>query len=155
MKFLASSPNQYPIPVSSLEHLSCKSPFKWIEIQESGDISICCYTWMPVMIGNILDMSTEEIFNNVIRSEVLNKISKGDFSNCTDYCPHLTNYLQSGKIDPSPSSFLVNKISLENKLPTFPWMIKLSYDKSCNLQCPSCRNNLILLKPEVYQKLVS
>jgi pyruvate-formate lyase-activating enzyme len=148
MKFLTSSPNQYPIPVSSLEHLSCKSPFKWIEIQESGDISICCYTWMPVMIGNILDMTTEEIFNNVIRSNVLTQISNGDFSNCTDYCPHLTNYLQSGKIDNSPSGFLVNKISLQNKLSAFPWMIKLSYDRSCNLQCASCRKNLILLRPE-------
>ena len=148
MNSILNSKKNYPISISNLQNLSCKNPFRWIEIQETGDISICCFTWLPITIGNILDLSTEEIFNNIIRNEVLTKISNGDFSTCTEHCPHLNNYLHTGKINPSNTGVLVNKTSLQSKLVTFPWHIKLTYDKSCNLQCPSCRKNLILLRPE-------
>jgi MoaA/NifB/PqqE/SkfB family radical SAM enzyme len=148
MNSILQSQKKYFTSVTELQNLSCKNPSRWIEIQESGDITICCYTWLPVMIGNILELSTEEIFNNAKRNEVLDNISKGDFSKCTDHCPHLNNYLDSGKLDPSPFSVLVNKADLQTSLVNTPWSVRLSYDRSCNLQCPSCRKNLILLKPE-------
>jgi hypothetical protein len=53
-------------------------------------------------------MSIEDIFNNVIRNEVLRMIDR-DFAIGTLLFDIGTNYLQSGVLDSTPAGFLVNK----------------------------------------------
>jgi len=44
--------------------MSCMVPYKHIEIHSSGQVSACCYTWLPQWVGNVLSESAEEIINN-------------------------------------------------------------------------------------------
>lgn len=123
-------------------NLVCKKPFKTIEVHTGGDISLCCYSWLPHFCGNVLESDITEILSNVTRVEILENMRQGKFSHCNDRCPHLTNYNVTGNI---PDRFADTQI-LETELATTPWEIHLTYDQSCNLVCPSCRNELILTK---------
>jgi pyruvate-formate lyase-activating enzyme len=127
----------------ALANLSCVVPFNHIEIHSSGAVSACCYTWLPKWVGNLLIETAQEVLDNADRKRIQDNMRNSKFSNCNDQCPQLNSIL-SGKKDYWD---IVPTDQLENKLKNSAIHIGFSYDHSCNLQCPSCRNNLIVWKP--------
>lgn len=126
----------------SLSKVACLKPFKTIEIHTDGDVSLCCFSWLPYFCGNITESSIQEIFDNVLRNEILSNMQSGVFSHCNDRCPHINMYMASGVA----TNRLVAKDTLQTNLNRIPWDIHFTYDQSCNLECKSCRSELILHK---------
>lgn len=123
-----------------LSKLACRNPFNYIEIHTHGQISACCYSWLPIWVGNILTDTIEEIINNSERKRVQNNIQNGDFSDCNNQC------VQLGSIAAGNSDYwdITEITKFDEFLKKSPVVINFSYDRSCNLQCPSCRNELIV-----------
>jgi wyosine [tRNA(Phe)-imidazoG37] synthetase (radical SAM superfamily) len=145
MKFVLNKPDSYAYSVDPRSDNGCLLPFKRIEIQGTGDISICCPSWLPEYCGNILTSTPEELLKNVNRTAILNDMAVGKFTYCNDTCPHLNFYLTTGKVERAGIS-IVPINTLLSVLGKNRFVIGFSYDRSCNLQCPSCRKELIINK---------
>lgn len=140
MHYQLRQPNEYIYPESILRNYNCTQISKYFEIHPNGDISICCFSWLPKFFGNILTQTAEEIFNDPKRLQLIDDMANGLYTECTDHCPFISSLL-SGKT--YSNSYLV---PLDQPIVDRPITINFSYDQSCNLQCPSCRNDLILFK---------
>lgn len=138
MQFVIKPETSYP-NAKNLSTIACTVPFKHIEIHSSGAVSACCHTWLPAWVGNLLEDSVDDVINNGIRKEIQDKMREGDFVCCNDQCPQLSSFLSGEKFywDFAPLG------EFEKKLEDATMHVGFSYDLSCNLQCPSCRDNLI------------
>ena len=129
---------------STLSKYSCTVPFTHIEIHARGEVSACCHTWLPKWVGNLLTETAQEVIDNADRKRIQDNMKNGKFSDCNDQCPQL-NSIISGKKDYWD---IVPIEQLERSLANSVINIGFSYDISCNLQCPSCRDRLIVWKPD-------
>ena len=145
VKFIAKKESDY-INVDKLSTMGCFVPFNHIEIHSWGDVSICCHTWLPEMCGNLINDSLESIINNIKKKEIREDMLNGKFDHCNDLCPQLNAFLSNvydkdQYWDIRPKDELKKAIETQKK-----YEIYFSYDQSCNLQCPSCRKELIVHK---------
>ncbi len=112
----------------------CYHPFNTMTIDHKGDCYMCvCQAWLPVPVGNIMDFkSIKEIVKTAKAREIQASIVDGTFRYCDQKTCHLLarNELET-KIDHKPD--------------TINWIV-FAVDDSCNLQCPSCRTDLIFHK---------
>ena len=129
---------------AKLAKMSCTVPFKRFTILRNGRVVACCLNWLPVDMGNLLTDTVEEIINNPAKLKIQDNLRKGIFSDCTDHCHHLSAFL-SNKTDVWP---IIPIEALDRSLQNSKMIIQFSYDLSCNLQCPSCRDKLIYWDPE-------
>ena len=135
----------------------------------NGDVYPCCPGWLldkdgndGYVFGNLFKESWEEVWNGKKAKSFRESILSGDFTYCNDgVCPHLQNVHSNPNVGSEDSAPAVRKIEdiellykergehhrniIENNLVTMkhaPMVVKLDYDKSCNLSCPSCRVDL-------------
>ena len=142
VQFITKPVSRYRDPEQKLKQHACTVPFKHIEIHPTGNISACCHTWLPVWVGNILTDSIDDIVNNTERRRVQDNMRQGIFNDCNDQCPQLNSLLHD-----RPTWDIIPIKQLDTELEKYPMWIYFCYDLSCNLQCPSCRNELIVWKP--------
>lgn len=123
--------------------LYCKEPFYNIEIDKRGNVYLCCSTWHPVSIGNILEHSLEEVWLGEKAKEVRNTIIDQTYKHCRlDICPAWISKT-------IPEDELINEdypgwwSGISRTQFRLPALVKFSFDPSCNLQCPSCRTRRI------------
>ena len=143
MHFLLNDRNSYPIDESMMSGYGCYSISKYFEIHENGDVSLCCFSWLPKFFGNILTDSPKQILHNSERFKVLHDMDNGSFTECTDHCPYINSFLSGNYVK---NSHIVPLTQLRYEKKRRPIIVNFSYDRSCNLQCPSCRSELILHK---------
>lgn len=121
----------------------CLAPFKRVEINCSGDVYFCCPAWVSnKRIGNIFDASLADIWisteANLFRRDVLS----GKYSYCDEkVCPYKLQQLKNHQAN----SYNADCASL-------PSFIAVSYDKTCNLYCRSCRKKPLKRSPN-YNKI--
>lgn len=151
MKFILKAESQYKKPEAYLKDFGCSSISRYLEIHSTGDISICCYSWLPEYCGNIITDSIDDIINNTNRISMIRDMDNGEFTNCNDHCPFISSLLTNNK---NIGNFIVPLDLLPQIKKSRPLVISFSYDKSCNLQCPSCRSSLILHKLGENQQIV-
>lgn len=152
MKFILKSESGYENPESYLKDFGCFRISRYLEIHTTGDITICCHSWLPEFCGNILTDNIEDILNNSNRLSMIKDMDNGEFTNCNDHCPFISAML-SGKQE--SVNFIVPLHALPFYKKNKPLVINFSYDQSCNLQCPSCRDSLILHKVGENEQLVN
>jgi sulfatase maturation enzyme AslB (radical SAM superfamily) len=124
--------------------LNCKEPFYNIEIAHTGDVHLCCQSWHPKVIGNLLDSSLEEIWLGAEARKVRESIIDQTYSYCNlEICPAwISKTISSDELINTTYPGWVNSTSSTQFSTThfkLPELIKFSFDASCNLQCPSCR----------------
>ena len=106
----------------------CYHPFNTITIDKFGDIYTCiCQAWLPISIGKITDFNSfEEIVQSLTAREIQASILDGSYRYCD-----------------SNSCTIIKDDQLSNNIghrkDTIDW-INFALDDSCNLTCPSCRN---------------
>lgn len=105
----------------------CPNPFTRLEIKADGSIYCCCEGWLPKPLGNILEQDLMEIWRSVAARQVRSSILDGSFRYCTA-CPYLP-----GPGGPVVSTGPIKPIA--DRIGT----LKLDYDQTCQLSCPSCR----------------
>lgn len=113
--------------------LFCKDPFDGCSIDRFGNVFVCtCDGKLPVSVGHILDFqSLEQIWNNSIAKSLQQTILDGSFCYC----------------DVNTCGILYSSTTADEYFQhTTCKEIFLNIDESCNLQCPSCRDNLIYIK---------
>lgn len=123
-----------------LKQMYCEVPYYTVQITNpKGDISVCCPSWLPHVAGNINEMSILTYLQSNTHSFVLDSVTGGDFQLCDhNTCPEIQTILvgesSTKKIHPLPYNNRYHK-----RIDLY-----LNYDPTCNLQCPSCRNELIV-----------
>lgn len=135
------------------QQLICTKPFEWLEISSDQGRSayLCCEGWLNIPAGqtrNVDGSSRRDIESDVWYGDVAKSIRKsvldGSFRFCNQtLCPHLS------KVD-GPVKYVTN-LEWQRYLKLYkanagfrPKTLNLAYDRSCNLACPSCRNDIVM-----------
>jgi len=131
--------------------LFCSQPFSWFELTtgrgERGETFVCCPSWLPKPIGNLLHDSVEEIWNSEAAADIRRSILDGSFEYCSEtLCPYLQT--QTGPVQPVEAVTDPRmRRAIDENLQVLPWgplEVNASHDRSCNLSCPSCRSHVII-----------
>jgi radical SAM protein with 4Fe4S-binding SPASM domain len=111
----------------------CRLPFDSLQIDADGDVQLCdCQLHMPYTIGNIYQDTLENIWLSEDAKRIRQSVIDEDFTYCNWACAHLHNLPPRPEVSPVVQDF--------------PKIIKLDMDRSCNLKCPSCREDIIIEK---------
>ena len=113
----------------------CNAPSRQLVIDWKGDCFVCsCEAWLPVSVGQISNFdSLASVWNSSTALALQADIDSGAYTHCAvDRC-----------------GVLYNNIIQD------PYLISINVDESCNLRCPSCRRDNIMLSsgPEYERKL--
>ena len=125
--------NQYSYKLKSLVRGNdgtiendCNFPFKNLTIDMNSNCFICiCDGWLPIPVGKVSDFnSIEEVMNSSIARELQQDVKQKKFTYCaTNTCG----------------------IKHQNLI-QHTFELSINIDESCNLKCPSCRRELIMIK---------
>lgn len=137
----------------SSNHFFCFEPWEHLEVAARGDVYVCCSGWVPRVVGNIFDEDLRVIWEGHGVSSVRDAVLEGTFSECRN-CPFLprpfgpvTRSIFSSDIIAGSARIASGRIPL----------LTLSYDRTCNLTCPSCRKGIEAdggLAEDVTRKLI-
>jgi len=131
----------------------CRQPWSFVEIHGTGEVYNCCPGWITKSLGNILEQTWEEVWNGEIAQEFRQSMLDSTFTNCiAKNCSHLlSDNLRpaSPVFEKSDLNILWRKFQLID--PTGPLVVNFCYDRSCNLSCPTCREELIMHSPKSYE----
>jgi organic radical activating enzyme len=103
----------------------CNVPFYNINVDYLGNCFLCdCDGWLPLPVGQVQDFaSIEEVLSCEAAKMLQNDVADGNFSWCAvDHCG-IRN-----------TDRIKNQVSLS-----------INIDESCNLKCPSCRRESIMI----------
>jgi pyruvate-formate lyase-activating enzyme len=123
----------------------CQNPFTQLDLEQGGVAFTCCSGWLPTPIGNLGRQTLQETWNGQTIRRIRASIFDGSFRYCRhDICPHIQNdslpTLQQAEGHPVLGDIVRRRQTRIDVLPSF---INLVNDPSCNLYCPSCRNERI------------
>jgi len=143
------------------EQYYCTRPFQWASILDNGNVCPCCPSWVDFyMFGNIKDNSLKEIWNSDKAQEFRKSILDGSFKYCNEAsCPHLQSKTEDvqtlHQIEKKESPEIYDDIKNEKQiLEHGPLVVNCDYDRSCNLSCPSCRRDVIMVSGEKRKRLL-
>lgn len=105
----------------------CPHPFTRMEIKSDGSVYCCCEGWLPKPIGNVLSDDLNSVWLGRAARDIRASVCRGTFDHCTA-CPYL----------PGPGGPVVEKMPIDVDT-SWIHVLKLDYDQTCNLTCPSCR----------------
>lgn len=111
----------------------CPRPFDTVLIDKQGSCFACeCQSWLPQSIGNLRLQPLENIIQSATRQHLIDSIDDGTYRYCNEkQCTYLLN--------------TVDRFHKTHKDAHIKHL-RLGIDDSCNLKCPSCRNNLVFHK---------
>ncbi|HVP24111.1 MAG TPA: class I SAM-dependent methyltransferase [Conexivisphaerales archaeon] len=110
---------------------ACTIPFSRLEVDFNGDVWLCCPTWLPVPIGNLIDDDLPTVLHSEAAESVRESARDGSYRHCRR-CPFLPKH--GGIVVPQPPLD-----PRETPASTTVTDLHWSYDRRCNLACPSCR----------------
>lgn len=131
----------------------CSKPFDTLTIDARGRLRVCCDDWLDTSIGDVRNGGLLEQWNSPTAQSLRASILDGSYRYCNkQQCPDLvkkslpkledvTNPLHRGWIDRD-----------ECEMRLAPPHISLGYDQTCNLKCPTCRDDFIVLKNAAFER---
>ncbi len=141
-------------PYSDDRQRFCSLPFTTLNIFSRSGVDelafgLCqCRGWTPMVFG----FDKEFSWNSKEAQEFRGSILDGSFRYCDEFkCPKLlrTNLPLIGDVEePYFRRIIANNLT---ELPRGPEKLLLAYDRSCNLSCPSCRNEVFIEDNETTQ----
>lgn len=136
--------------------LICKKPFEWFEVSSStgNPVHLCCSGWMPKPIGFLELNEPKEIWNSKEANQIRKSVLDGSFSYCDkELCPHINEI--SGPVQyVDQEEYARYRDSLYEEESVFlPTVLNCSYDRSCNLACPSCRDAIFMARNTEQERL--
>src|SRR5690349_32657 len=81
--------------MTDISKLFCSKPFSWFEVTRGatateGEVYVCCPSWLPKTIGNLLPSSVAEVWNSEAAVDIRKSILDGSFKYCKEeHCPYL------------------------------------------------------------------
>lgn len=108
----------------SIDH-HCNAPSRTLLVDWKGDCFVCpCEAWLPVSVGKITDFQQlSDVWNNKSALALQEDINTKKFTHCAvDRCGIINHSIYHDR-----------------------YTISINIDESCNLACPSCRRESILI----------
>lgn len=120
----------------------CPGPWEAFHALPSGSVHQCCSVWLRTPVGNLFRDSVEGIWNSEGAQAVRRSAINGDYRYCGKMsCPQIQRKLFDEDSDSAGRpAFWLKNAPADTDLPR---RFNLSYDKTCNLSCPSCRTERI------------
>ena len=135
----------------------CSLPFEQMRIGESGNIKMCCPTWVhndSSFIGRVGDKKIEEIWNSEAAQRFRRSILDNSFKYCdVSRCPIFHDLPNKNDLRYQDDPFHRDIIENNKVVISKPKQISLNYDPSCTFSCPMCRKKRFIAKGDVYLKL--
>ena len=102
--------------------------------------------WLPS------ELSAKEAWNSNEANEIRKSVLDGSFRYCDKgECPFLSDLVNTGRTsgaifhkDKLPPDTKERILKFQNKEDIHPYTLQFSFDSTCNLKCPSCRNHIIV-----------
>ncbi|CAH0351117.1 hypothetical protein SPH9361_01445 [Sphingobium sp. CECT 9361] len=120
----------------------CLRPFIELDVLE-GTTHLCCASWLPTSTGNLAHTPWRDIWNGDAAQAIRSSMLDGSYRYCNKRtCPTIqsSQFLSVEELEADPKwSDIVT--SSETIMPRGPEVLNLSYDRTCNLSCPSCRSS--------------
>ena len=161
-----------------LKNHICLQPFRHIELLKTN-ASLCCPTWLTKPLTYKRNENGEfdyDVWNSADAQEIRKSILDGSYKYCDKkLCPHLNTLLSTGvnngmfvRVDKPTKEEVIwgdgqtffpfsdedgIEIYNESNLKTGPGSINFTFDRSCNLRCPSCRLETIMEKPDEVKEI--
>ena len=114
---------------------SCNIPWRTITIDDNLNCILCsCDGWLPIPVGQVFDFDTiEQVFQSNIAKIIQTDIEHKKYTWCAVQNCGIKNH--------------------DNHVNNYEIVINI--DRSCNLQCPSCRREKYLVTSgEIYDKKI-
>jgi pyruvate-formate lyase-activating enzyme len=141
--------NHLPARGSAKDHSDrfCSKPFDYAEIGPGGKTHLCCPVMVPTDAGDASAPTFMDVWNSESAQAIRASILDGSYSHCVEaLCPELQNGTlpkRDDVIDPDHREIMATGRTV---LERGPRQITLNYDQSCNLACPMCRTEKIIVK---------
>ena len=118
---------------------SCKKPFEYLNIGVAGNLTHCCYEWLPKYVGNVFDTENmaDTITSRIIRVSFMNQT----YSFCNSLC---CPYMSSNREDILLENYEINDDLYLKEQEIVD--VDVAFDNTCNLRCESCRSEYIIDK---------
>lgn len=144
----------------NLKNYICAVPFTSLEIHDHRRF-LCCASWLTKFLPE--DTKPYEAWNSEEANDIRDSILDGSYRYCdNNHCPYihqLKTFGDVGRIKPiyhkddlSPDLKLKIEQHKQGKL-TSPQIVQFSMDRSCNLECPSCRLEMIIADSKKIKKV--
>jgi MoaA/NifB/PqqE/SkfB family radical SAM enzyme len=129
------------------EGLFCSQPFDYAQVEPDGNLYLCCPQTLPEPVGNVAESGLMAAWNSEKAGKVRASILDGTYR----YCSAQTCGLLQQRLLPRAAEVTdgFHRQVIEHRLTRLergPRTINMSYDRTCNLACPSCRSGLIVLR---------
>jgi hypothetical protein len=136
--------------VVDLKQYVCTVPFEALEIMEDKNY-MCCASWLTKELPN--GVPIKELWNSGEAIDIRKSVMDGSYRYCDKtQCPFLSRLIALKKNTSGP---IVHINDLNNEMKLYydeqngivnrgPKIIQMSFDRSCNYKCPSCRVDMIV-----------
>jgi hypothetical protein len=139
---------------SLLQNYICAVPFTSLEIDKHSRF-LCCASWLKKHLPR--DTTPKEAWNSEDAKDIRESILDGTYRYCDKtQCPFLSELLTKNSTEFNETVF-EKPLHHKNSLPGYlknaivnhysgnlaPSTIQFSFDRTCNLKCPSCRLDII------------
>jgi hypothetical protein len=125
----------------------CPSPFEYAQVAPDGKVFACCPAMLGAPIGDLRFMDIREAWNSETAVRIRESILDGSFRYCDGA---RCGFIKDGILAKSEQLREVEhqRIVREGvtRFPEGPKTVNMSYDRTCNLGCPSCRSERIALR---------
>lgn len=131
----------------------CSKPFDTLTIDARGRLRVCCDDWLDTSIGDVRHGGLLEQWNSPTAQALRASILDGSYRYCNkEQCPDLVKK-SLPKIEDVTNPR--HRDWIENDTCTMaepPPNLSLGYDQTCNLKCPTCRDDFIVLKDAAFER---
>lgn len=129
----------------------CAVPFQAIELHDKKRF-LCCASWLTKFLPE--EVPIDEAWTSTEANDIRDSILDGSYKYCDEYqCPFLNEAKKptaNGKLNPL---YLKTDLPIQLKKDVKnykegklggPQTVQFSFDRSCNLNCPSCRVQMFI-----------
>ena len=142
-----------------LKDYVCKVPFEMLEIHDESYF-LCCASWLKKYLPKNQPM--KDMWNSYEANDIRKSILDGSYKYCDkNQCPYLSQLvnLKINNLGPIKhkskieSNFFDNYNFETGEMNQGPKTIHMSFDRTCNYKCPSCRIEMIVANGSKIEKI--
>lgn len=139
----------------------CAVPFTSLEVHDFNRF-LCCASWLTKFLPD--NSSPKQAWESKEANDIRESILDGSYRYCDSlHCPFLHQLKELGNTPVDSNNPLYHKndlpLKLKQKLKDYqsgtltPTVVQFSFDRSCNLKCPSCRVEIFTANKKKIQEV--
>jgi hypothetical protein len=138
----------------NLKEYICSVPFNGLEIHDNSAF-MCCASWLTKPLPK--NGAIKDLWKSEEAKEIRKSVTDGSYRFCDKkLCPYLSELQKFNRTQVGPVKH-INQVSdeiknyIENGEDSFtsgPTILQMSFDRTCNYKCPSCRVDMIVASSE-------